>query len=550
VSLSGIPVINTFDEARQCVAELSQKNVRLEAENEWLREQLRLQKHRQFGPSSETTPPGQETLDLFNEAEAIADTGEPAVEEITYTLPGKKRTRESLLRDLPYETIEHRLPEEEQVCPGCSGPLHEIGKESTYRIGVVPAQFTFENHVQFKYACRACARDTDAASSARENAEHFSATTLVIEAPMPRTAFPGSLASPSLVAYIVCQKYLEGLPLYRQQQALQRTGFELSRQTMANWVIAASLVLQPMWGRMKYLLLQHDILHADETTLQVLHETGREPQTKSYMWLYRTGRYPTDGPIVLYEYQRSRQGENARNFLGGWQGFLLTDGHSGYDKLPEDVANAGCWAHARRYFMEALAALPKGSVAVKGAKPTLAHTGLDFCNKLFAIESDLRDLSPVERHAARLVRSAPLLERLRVWLDASVDKALPKSLTGKAIGYCRNQWPKLIVFLQDGRLEIDNNRSERSIKPFVIGRKNWLFSNTPRGATASAVIYSIVETAKENGLNPFQYLTFLFENLPPSGTGEQIEQDFLDALMPWSKSLPTTCRVPVKPKSL
>jgi transposase len=545
VSLSGVPIINTFEEACLRVAELAEKNARLEAENEWLREQLRLQKLRQFGPSSETTPPGQEALDLFNEAEVIADTGEPAVEKILYTRLKQKGTREQMFEGLPHETIEHRLPEAEQVCSCCGGPLHEIGKESTYRIDVVPAQFTFQNHVQFKYGCRACAKDPEA-------------KTPVIEAPKPVNAFPGSLASPSLVSYIVCQKYLEGLPLYRQEQAFHRTGFELSRQTMANWVICASLVLQPMWDRMKHFLLRHDILHADETTLQVLNETGREPETKSYMWLYRTGRYPAtrnakhfraQGPIVLYEYRRSREGSHARSFLGDFQGFLLTDGYNGYDKMPDGVVNAGCWAHARRYFREAIAALPKGSVLVKGAKPTLAHVGLDFCNKLFAIESDLRDLSPAERHAARLLRSAPLLERFRVWLDASLDKALPKSLVGKAIGYCRNQWSRLLVFLQDGRLEIDNNRSERSIKPFVIGRKNWLFSNTPRGATASAAIYSIVETAKENGLNPFQYLTFLFENLPPLGTREEIGAQLLDDLMPWSEALPANCRIPAKTKT-
>jgi transposase len=535
VSLSGIPAINTFEEACLRVAELEKQKADLEEKVRRLEEMVRLANQRQFGPSSEKTPSGQEVLDLFNEVEVIADTGEPAVEQISYTRPKNKRSREQWLGSIPRETIEHRLTEEEQVCACCSGPLHEIGEETTYRLDVVPAQFTLQEHVQYKYSCRVCAKDPEA-------------KTPVVEAPTPTNAFPGSLASPSLVSYIVCQKYLEGLPLYRQQQAFERIGIELSRQTMANWVIAAALVLQPFFDRLKRELLLHDILYADETTLQVLHESGREPQTKSYLWLYRTGRYPTQGPIVLYEYRATRAGEHARKFIGDFEGFLLTDGYDGYEKMPGRITNAGCWAHARRYFTEALAALPKGFVIAKGGKTTLAHAGLDFCNKLFAIEHDLRDLSPEERHTARMVRSAPLLERFRTWLDANADTAIAKGHTGKAIGYCRNQWAKLIVFLQDGRLEIDNNRSERSIKPFVIGRKNWLFSNTPRGAAASAVLYSIVETAKENRLNPFQYLTYLFENLPPSGTGANLSQEFLDGLMPWSQSLSASCRVPAKSK--
>ena len=536
MSLSGIPAISTFEEACLRVAELEKQKAELEEKVRRLEEMVRLANHRKFGASSEKTPSGQETLDLFNEAEVFADIAEPDAVEVIPTPRKQTRTRQQSFDRLPQETIPHDLPKEEQICPCCGGPLHEIGKETTRKLKVVPAQLIVENHIQTKYSCRACAKDPEA-------------KTLVLEAPIPANAFPGSIASPSLVSYIVCQKYLEGLPLYRQEQAFERIGIDLSRQTMANWVIAASAVLQPIFDRLKQDLLLHDILYADETTLQVLHESGRDAQTQSYMWLYRTGRYPTDGPIVLYDYQTSRAGEHARQFIGNFQGFLLTDGHNGYDKMPDGITNAGCWAHARRYFTEALAALPKGAIVAKNAKPTLAHAGLDFCNKLFAIERDLHDLSPEERHAARLVRSEPLLERFRTWLDANADSVTPKSHTGKAITYCRNQWLKLVVFLRDGRLEIDNNRSERSIKPFVIGRKNWLFSNTPSGARASAVIYSVMQTAKENGLNPFQYLIYLFENLPPSGTHEKISPELIDSLLPWSESLPDSCRVPTKAKS-
>jgi transposase len=222
----------------------------------------------------------------------------------------------------------------------------------------------------------------------------------------------------------------------------------------------------------------------------------------SYLWLYRTG---CEGPaMVLYDYQQTRASKHPRKFLSGFKGYAHVDGYAGYNGIP-GVSLVGCWSHARRAFDEALKALPENI-----STPVAAKEGLKFCNQLFAIERDLKDSSPEERYKARLERSQPVLDAFSAWLRELTPKALPKSALGKAIKYCRNQWDKLEGFLQDGRLEIDNNRAERSIKPFVIGRKNWLFSNTPRGAQSSAITYSIVETAKENGLNPYQYLTYLF----------------------------------------
>ena len=304
------------------------------------------------------------------------------------------------------------------------------------------------------------------------------------------------------------QKFVEGMPLYRQEQQFERLGIALSRQTLANWVpIASDRWLSPLYERMHFHLLQHDILHADETTLQVLHEPGRAAQTQSYLWLYRTGR--GGPPIVLFEYQPTRSGEHPREFLKGFSGYLHVDGYGGYDQLP-NVTLVGCWAHARRKFDEALKALP----ASARTKPVAAREGLEFCNRLFAIERDLSGVTPEEWHAARLERSGPVLDEFHAWLEQQASYALQKSFFGQAVQYCLNQWEKLTAFLKDGRLELDNNRSERSIKPFVIGRKNWLFANTPRGARSSSIIYSVVETEKENGLNPFAYLTYLFEQLP------------------------------------
>ncbi|NRF96336.1 IS66 family transposase, partial [Paenibacillus frigoriresistens] len=317
--------------------------------------------------------------------------------------------------------------------------------------------------------------------------------------------YPGSLASSSIMAYIMSQKYVESMPLYRQEQQFARFGVLLSRQTLANWMIyGADKWLSLLQRRMHEHLLDQDILHADETTLQVLQEPGRAAETKSYLWLYRTGRQGP--PIVVYDYQKTRAGEHPRDFLSGFSGYLHVDGYAGYNKVA-DVTLIGCWAHARRKFDESLKALPNSKPKVSVA----AQEGLDFCNRLFAIERDLKNSTRDERYAARLERSRPVLDAFSAWLHKHKPRILPKSAFGQAITYCLNQWEKLEAFMKDGRLEIDNNRSERSIKPFVIGRKNWMFSNTPRGAKASATIYSIIETAKENSLNPLLYLTYLFE---------------------------------------
>jgi transposase len=287
---------------------------------------------------------------------------------------------------------------------------------------------------------------------------------------------------------------------------------------------------------MHELLVKKDVLHADETTLQVLHEAGRSAGQTSYMWMYRTG---VEGPpMILYDYQTTRASKHPSRFLSGFKGYLHVDGYTGYHGLPH-VQLVGCWAHARRKFDEALKALPATNLNAS----VVAKEGLNFCNQLFAIEREIKDLPYEDRYDIRLERSRSVLDAFSVWLSTQQKRVLPKSAFGQAITYCRNQWDKLEAFLLDGRLEIDNNRSERSIKPFVIGRKNWLFANTSRGAKASAIIYSIIESAKENGLNPFPYLNYLFEQLPNVDTQDP---DIIDRLLPWSTTLPIHCRVPNK----
>ena len=520
--MNNIPVTitNTIEELQKRCEQLEQQNAELSAKLKWFEEQYRLSLHRRFGSSSERTAPGQ--LQIFNEAESETkpDLAEPTVETITYSRRKKSGHRENQLKDLPVETIEYRLPAEEQVCLCCGGSLHEMSTEVRQELKIIPAQVKVVKHVRYVYSCCRCEREE--------------ITTPIVTAPMPVPVLPGSLVSPSVMAYVMTQKYVEGMPLYRQEKQFERLGVELSRQTLANWMIQGSdRWLSLLYDRMHRYLLQQEILHADETTLQVLRETERSAETTSYMWLYRTGRQGP--PIILYDYQRTRASKHPRQFLSGFKGYLHVDGYAGYNDLP-DVTLVGCWAHARRKFDEALKALPSSAATASVA----AKEGLDFCNQLFAIERELHDATPEERHKIRLARSRSVLDAFRSWLKNQAPRVLPKSALGQAIKYCLNQWDKLEAFLQDGRLELDNNRSERSIKPFVIGRKNWLFTNTPRGARASAVIYSIVETAKENNLNPLAYLTYLFEQLPNIDTKDPGE---LDKLLPWSATLPIACRV-------
>jgi transposase len=504
------------------IGRLQSEKAALEQENRWFHEQYLLARHRLFGPKSEKTPPGMEGL-FFNEAEQTADPTEPepTTETITYKRRKVAGKRQAELADLPVEEIVYELPSQEQVCPECGGALHPMGEDVRQELKFVPAHVTLVKHLRKKYACRHC----------QQEAEH----TPIVSAPMPAPAFPNSLASPSAMAHILHQKYAMGLPLYRQEQEFACLGIPLSRKTLANWVIrAADDWLEPVYDRLHSHLVKRRYLKADETRVQVLHEDGRPAQSDSFEWLYRTGR---DGPpIVLFEYQPTREAKHPKQFLHGFAGFLQTDGYQAYESLP-DVVLVGCWAHARRKFTDALQVLPEPQ-RKRGGTPT--HAGLSCCNAIFRVERGLADATPEQRHALRLEKTQPILTEFRVWLDVHAVTVLPKSPLGQAITYCLNQWEKLTAFLLDGNLDVDNNSSERAIKYFVVGRKNWLFSDTPRGARASAMVYSIVATARANGLDVRAYLQYLFEQLPNVTTSQ------LDDLLPWSETLPDCVHAPGK----
>jgi len=508
----------------QVIAELS---TRLK----WYEEQFRLLQQKRFGVSSEKTeiPAGQQTL-IFNEAEQQADpkAAEPDLESIVYERRKQRKTRGEDFTDLPVETIEYEIPAEERQCPNCQGPLHSMKKEIRRELKVIPAQVHVVEHVRHLYTCRFC-QETQGEGAVP-----------VLPAPAPEPGLPKSMASASLVAHLMSQKYVCGLPLYRQEQQFQRQGLRLSRQNMANWMLAsAEKWLRPVYDRMHSLLTGLPVLHADETVLQVLREDGRAATATSYMWMYRSGA--GEIPLVVYDYQTTRASKHPVRFLKDFRGYLHVDGYPGYHALEPGVTLVGCWAHARRKFDEALKALP--AEAREAEVP--AKTGLSYCNRLFSLEREMREqeLDSQERYAYRQSHSRPVLEAFSAWLQAQQREALPKSAYGQALTYCRNQWSKLTVFLEDGRLELDNNLGERAIKPFVIGRKNWMFCNTARGADASTLIYSVIETAKENRLNPEAYLTWLFEQLPNSvleGPGA------LDPFLPWSEMVPAHCRKPEK----
>lgn len=506
----------------EALQSLKADNARLERQVEYLLGQMRLARHKQYGSSSEKSEYDAEQLNLFNEAEFFAvPTPEPELVEVEKHY--RKRTRlttDKLPDDLPVEVVEHVLPESEQVCPVCDEPLHVMGKEVVSRnVRLIPARAVIEEHVRYTYSCRNC--------------EQMDIKVPVLKAPMPKPVIAGSFATPEAIAHIMTQKFATGVPLYRQEQEWKRQGLLLSRQTMSNWLIRATEDwLKPIYGALKQRLLQRDVLHGDETTLQVLKEPGKTTQSKSYMWLFRTSS-DAEHPIVLYNYQPDRKAVRAAAFLEGFEGYLHADGYEVYHKLPPGITVVGCLAHARRKFDEALK-----SVAPKAHADSLALAGKCFCDKLFELERTFAELTPDERFEQRQLSSKPLLEELFAWAKAC--NAAPKMPVGKAVHYLLSQRKYLERYLLDGRLEISNNRAERSIKPFVIGRKNWLFANTPKGAQASAVAYSVIETAKENGLNPHEYLTFLFHELPNRAAE-------LGPLLPGGAEVPEHCKCP-RPK--
>jgi len=514
-----------YDRACAENALLQERIDKMQRHIEVLAERIRLGAAQRFDTPCEQSQVllGGEQLRIFNEIEAIADAAlEPEAPKEKVHHPKKKGKRELDFEKLPREQKVHELPEDERICPDCGGSMHACGHSVVRReIEFRPAKYVGVEHVETLYGCRACERDNDHA--------------VLLKSPLPAPVIPGSgISSASLIASILHCKYVLALPLHRQEQEFERLGIPISRQTMANWAIYSSEhYFSLMFKLMQEELLKNDILHADETTLMVLREDGRKAKDRSYVWLYRTSG-DTLRPVVLYDYQPSRAAVCAAHFLRGFKGYLHTDGYEAYHSqyIPEEITVVGCWAHMRRKFTDTLKPLPAD---IRSKVP--AAIGLAYCNKLFALERSFlkRELAAEERHAARLRESKPVADSFFTWAKKEYAALLEfDSLFGKALTYAVNQESWLLGVFLDGRLELSNNRVERSVRPFAVGRRNWLFANTPSGATASATIFSIVETAKANGLKPYEYLKFLLENLSQGASPEDC--------LPWLDKPQSLCK--------
>ena len=506
----------TTENLIEIIAQKDARIAELEILVRFYEEQFKLSKMRQFGPSSEKGVL-LEQISLFDEIDSDGtEEPEPGFEQITYTRRKRVGKREDDLSALPVEVVEHKLPEDEQVCPECGGQLHEMGHDTRRELKVIPAQVKVVEHNRAVYSCRNCEKHND----------HVP----IIKAPMPEPVIKGSLASPSAVAYIMSQKYVMHVPLYRQEKDLMRQGVTLSRQTMANWVVRCAMDwLEPLYDNMYKELLKREILHADESVLQVLKEPGKTPQSNSYMWLYRTSG-DTSRHIILFEYQPSRATEHPKRFLTGFSGLLHADGYAVYHNLP-GITIIGCWVHLRRKLTDALKLIPEKDRPTSTAQEAIKRIG-----HLFHLEDLWKDLPADRRYELRLEKSKPKAEQFFDWLEKLI--VLPKSAMGKAVGYALEQRQWLMNVYLDGRTELSNNRIENSVRPYAVGRRNWLFCNTVNGAQASALVYSIIETATANGVKPFEYLQFLLEKMPNATYSE------IDSLLPWGGAVPDCCRLP------
>jgi len=476
---------------------LDQKNAQLQARVLTLQEQLNLALARRYAASSEKISADQ--LRLFNEAEVDVEAENPSVED-EITVPShtrKKRGRQTLPDALPRVEVVHELTEAERICPHDGAELTEIGEVVSEQLDIIPAKIQVIRHIRKQYACP-CGQ-------------------CIRTAALPAQPIPKSLASPGLLAHITVSKYQDALPLYRQETILKRIGVELARATLANWMIQAGHLVQPIINLLRDRLLAHDIVQMDETPVQVLAEPDKTAQSKSWIWLQRGG--PPDRPVVLYDYDPGRGAGVPQRLLGDFKGYLQTDGYDGYNAVVavNGLTHVGCMAHARRKFNEAVQAQGRNKKRGK------AHRGLALIQKLYRIEKQCRKLTADERHARRQKHARPLLDEMRAWLDDALPQVPPTTTTGKALNYLHNEWDKLTRYLDDGRLEIDNNGAENAIRPFVLGRKNWLFSASVKGVKASVNLYSLIETAKANGLEPYAYLRHLYTELPKAETVEAIE---------------------------
>lgn len=492
----------------------------LRAERDLLQEQLNKFKRQLFAASSEVSDRHQKDL-FFNEAESLGAQASPAAEETDdgkIDVPAHKRAkggRKPLDPALPREVVRHELPEGERVCPHDGAHLSEIGVEVSEQLDIVPQQVRVIRHERVKYACPCCDGGMRLAAK-------------------PPQVIPKGLLSEAALAWVITSKYLDSLPLYRQAALLGRFGgTQLSRSTLAASVVKVGQAVQPIINLLRDQLLDSPLVFGDETEVQVLKEPGRKAQSKSYMWAQMaegSGAQGTGPPIRLFAYSPSRSTATARTLYAGMRraGVLMTDGYEPYDAIAREheLVHLGCWAHCRRYVNDALQALPKD----KRGPEQVAVRLMDLIGQLYKVEAKAREaeLDSQALYGQRQEHSVPLLKKLEELVLANLHSVLPGSLLGKALHYMAGQWPKLVRFVEDGKYPVDNNACENSIRPFCVGRRNWLFADTVAGANASANLYSLLQTCAANGIDGYRYLAALLVALPKASTAEEYE-----ALLPW-----------------
>lgn len=475
--------------------------------NEQLEEMLRLLRYRHFASSSEKFVSEDLQL-LFNEIEVEAKNNpEPADEGEQQELievsahKKKKPKRKSLPKDLPRVEVIIDLPEDQRKCPHDGTELKVIGEQTSERLDVIPMQMKVIVTKRLTHACPCC-------------------ETHIKTAPVEPHIVPKGVATAGTLAFIATSKFCDGLSLYHIEEMFKRHGIDgFTRGSQANWMVRASLACQPLINLLEEDLLSGDYIQMDETTIQVLKEEGKKPQTKSYMWLRAR---PVERPMVLFDYDATRSGRVAVQLMLEFKGRLQCDGYCGYDELEKrpHIIRHGCFAHSRRKFHEAIK-------SVKDAH--IAKHALKLIQKLYKVEDECEGKTPDDVVRIREEKAKPLLNELEAWKDKNLHRVPPKSQTGKALSYLHNEWPYLVRYLEDGRVKIDNNFIENKIRPFAIGRKRWLFSDTVEGAQASAILYSLVETAKANGIEPYWYLRKVFEDIPKAQTVDDFER-----LLPWN----------------
>lgn len=527
--------MQSANEKEQRIKELENENrllldkiERLEHSVEALTQAILHASKQRFGASSEKTPQIEGQYFIFDETinENITQSEDKVINIKEHKRPVRKKgDRENLTKELPHEVVECVLNIEETECDICGSGLEVIGKKKVRsEMEYIPAKLIMKDYVQYVYKCVECGKNDENPND------------MICIAPVPSPALTHSVAAPSSVAWIMYQKYMLSVPLYRQERDFKRMGAELKRDMMANWIIRSSEYwLKPLYERMHKQLLKCSIIMSDETTWQVNREEGKKASSKSFIWIHRSGSCE-GSPIILYEYTRTRSGDHAKKFLSGFQSYHVSDAYDGYEKV-EGITRCLCFSHLRRYYLEAIP-LDSGRKEIPGSGGAM---GRAYCDKLFRLERKWKELTPEERKKNRLIYSVPVLDAFFSWAENTITN---QDNLKKALRYTLNHKKYFTNFLLDGRIPLSNNLSEIAVKPVALTRKNSLFSDSPEGAEASAIIFSIVNTAAANNLDAFKYLEYIFRQLPNINFAS--DDSLLDEYLPWSEKVQIECRMNTK----